>query len=84
MRIGFLNGEIYIEFFPKITKVPAMVIEGQKVIFTGKNEIAGKISGKIIDLKGSTVLPGFIDAHMHLDETGIYLNNLDLRKILMI
>ncbi|MGC8687065.1 MAG: amidohydrolase [Thermoplasmata archaeon] len=80
MRIGFLNGEIYIEFFPKITKVPAMVIEGQKVIFTGKNEIAGKISGKIIDLKGSTVLPGFIDAHMHLDETGIYLNNLDLRE----
>jgi len=81
MKIGFVNGEIYAEFFPDVVKTSAMVIENEIIIFIGNNENARKISDKIIDLNGSTVLPGFIDAHMHLDETGIFLNNLDLRGI---
>lgn len=34
-----------------------------------------------IDLKGATVLPGFIDCHIHLLEYGLSLRKLDLRDV---
>ncbi len=34
-----------------------------------------------MDLKGRVVMPGFIDAHAHLDSIGINLATLDLRGI---
>jgi len=33
---------------------------------------------RVIDLKGRTVLPGFIDSHVHLTETGLLRQGLDL------
>jgi hypothetical protein len=35
-------------------------------------------SVQVIDLKGRTVLPGFIDAHVHLAETGLLRQGVDL------
>jgi hypothetical protein len=40
--------------------------------FTGNGTIA-------IDLKGKTVVPGFIDAHQHMISTGFNLRNVDCR-----
>lgn len=81
MTTTFINGRIYTEFFPTIRSCEALSIEEGKIIFSGRNETAKKIGGEIIDLKGATVLPGFIDAHLHVDETGMALNNLDLREV---
>ncbi|NJE61729.1 amidohydrolase [Thermococcus sp. 21S7] len=39
------------------------------------------LNAEITDLRGGTVLPAFIDSHMHLDELGEYLGMLDLRGV---
>ncbi len=52
----------------------AVVVKDGKILFVGTKEEAMKISGdarEMIDLKGQTLLPGFIDAHGHLWMSGI-------------
>ena len=45
----------------------SILISGQKIISIGKSSEVKVPSGtKIIDLKGHTLLPGFIDTHTHL------------------
>ena len=46
----------------------ALAIRGNKVLAVGSNESVAKAAGKgarTIDLEGRTVLPGFIEPHMH-------------------
>ncbi|MEM4177930.1 MAG: amidohydrolase family protein, partial [Nitrososphaeria archaeon] len=82
MLTGFINGNIYVSFDP-IKKVEALLVADNKIVYTGSNKIVKGtieiVNGKLVDLKGQTVLSGFIDSHMHLDELGMYLNMLDLR-----
>ncbi|MEM0053498.1 MAG: amidohydrolase [Nitrososphaeria archaeon] len=82
MLTGFVNGNIYVSFNP-VKKVEAILVSDDKIAYVGKNETVKRIielvNGELVDLKGQTVLPGFIDSHMHLDELGMYLNMLDLR-----
>ncbi len=80
MKVGFLNGKIYVKFKP-IKIEEAMLIENKKVLMLGKSKDIKNMAEKTVDLNGKTVLPGFIDAHMHVDELGQYLNILDLRGV---
>ena len=44
-----------------------IIIQGERIIAAGKtNEIKIQSGARVIDLKGHTLLPGFIDAHTHL------------------
>jgi len=46
----------------------ALVVEDGKISYIGSNQEAMKVAGqgfKSIDLKGKTLLPGFIDGHSH-------------------
>ncbi|OJZ07952.1 amidohydrolase [Sphingobacterium sp. 40-24] len=50
-------------------QVDALVVKGGKILFVGSRKEAGPYVGentKQIDLKGKTLLPGFIDAHGHI------------------
>ena len=38
-------------------------------------------AGLILDAKGGTVLPGFIDSHFHVVQTAINSQSLDLREV---
>ena len=59
----------------------AVAVRGDKIVFVGSNkEVASYIGSKteVIELDGRLVLPGLIDAHVHLASYGAALENLDL------
>ncbi|MCS7198341.1 MAG: amidohydrolase [Candidatus Bipolaricaulota bacterium] len=70
-------------------RAQALAVSDGKIVATGQNEEIRKLAGpktKIEDLGGKTVLPGFIDAHMHLvsvglRESGYYLDLSQARSL---
>lgn len=74
----YRNGSIYTAADPFAT---AMVVDGDTVAWVGSEQAATSIadsSMEIIDLKGALLAPGFVDSHVHLTETGVALDGLDL------
>ncbi|MDH5450564.1 MAG: amidohydrolase [Candidatus Bathyarchaeota archaeon] len=70
-----LNGKI-ITVDSNDTIAEAVAVKDKKIIYTGDSEGIKSLIGektKRIDLKGKTVLPGFIDAHTHME---LIANNL--------
>ncbi len=70
--VVYLNGNIY-TVDEQNPKASAMVIADDRFIYIGSDETAnGYIDDhtKVFDLKGQTVLPGLIDAHMHFGNVG--------------
>lgn len=70
-------------------RAQALAVRDGKIVAIGQNEEIRKLAGpktKIEDLQGKTVLPGFIDAHMHLvsvglRESGYYLDLSQARSL---
>lgn len=55
-------------------RAQALAVRDGKIVAVGQNEEIKKLAGpktQIEDLQGKTVLPGFIDAHMHLVSVGL-------------
>ena len=69
----FTNGKI-ITVNQNFDIVEALAIRGGKFLAVGSNrqvlDAAGS-NAEIIDLKGRTVIPGFIDGHAHMDREGL-------------
>ena len=62
--------------------VSALAIQGQRIAYAGEDETALSLADaatRRIDLQGRCVLPGFVDTHMHLIQSGVALHRLDLR-----
>lgn len=77
----YRNGSVYTAADPFAT---AMVVDGGTVAWVGSEQAASSIadsSMEIIDLRGALVAPGFVDSHIHLTETGIALDSLQLGGI---
>ena len=52
----------------------AIAIKEEKIIFVGRTNDAEELIGKrtkVIDAQGKTVMPGFVDAHLHLGMFGL-------------
>ena len=61
--------------------VEAIGIEGEKIITVGSLDDVKKemnVNYDLIDLKGNTLLPGFIESHMHPISLVFFLVNVDL------
>ena len=61
----------------------AIAVRGDKIIAVGSNEkvLALRADGaEVIDLKGKTVIPGFIEGHAHFTGIGQSMMMLDLRN----
>ena len=74
----YRNGSVYTAADPFAT---AMLVDGDTVAWVGSEQAASSIADStmdIIDLRGALVAPGFVDSHMHLTETGIALDSLQL------
>ena len=78
----FPSNGIILSYKP-LRKAEALLVYKDIVIATGDNKtikaISEKLNAKKIFLKG-TILPGFVDAHMHIDSLGIKLLTLDLEE----
>lgn len=80
-QIALINGEI-ITVDSKDIIHEACLVEGNEIVAVGTvNEIKAsmKSSAEVIDLEGKSVLPGLIDAHMHLFLYGNTLMHLDCK-----
>jgi predicted amidohydrolase YtcJ len=76
----FLNGRIW----TGETEQPwaeALAVRGTRLIAVGKTKDVEDLAGKgtdVVDLHGRFVAPGFIDAHLHLEDGGASLEELRL------
>ncbi len=62
--------------------VDAMAIRDGKIVATGPARLVTAMKGpstQVLDLEGKTVIPGMIDAHVHLMALGQGLRTVDLR-----
>lgn len=74
----YRNGSVYTAADPFAT---AMLVDGDTVAWVGSEQAATSIadsSMEVIDLRGALLAPGFVDSHMHLTETGIASDSLQL------
>jgi predicted amidohydrolase YtcJ len=65
------------------TTADSLLIEGQRIAALGSfSEVSayGGLGADVLDLNGKTVLPGFIDSHVHLIMTGVRHQQLQLQE----
>ena len=57
----------------KLTDHGVVVVQGKKIVAVGERAAATPGDSQVIELGDATLLPGFIDAHVHLqyDFTGL-------------
>ena len=82
-RHVWLGGHIYTED-DQAPLATALACEGQKLIYVGNDETAQKLIAPntlVTDLKGHTVVPGFIEGHAHLQSYGESLLRLRIRDL---
>lgn len=75
-----VNGKIYTvdKAHPVVS---ALAVRGGRILFVGSDAQARSLSNAsttVIDLRGATVVPGFIDAHAHLLGLGNNLRRVNL------
>src|SRR5690242_16165568 len=79
MRTLYRGGAVYSSTDPFAT---ALLVDGDTVAWLGSEEAADARAGEtddVVDLGGALVAPAFVDAHVHVTETGLALGGVDLR-----
>jgi len=82
MKKLFINGNI-ITMNKEMPKIEAICVKDGVIIKVGSTMDMLKVSDKntkIIDLKDKTVVPGFIDSHLHLLNFGYSMTMIDVSK----
>lgn len=78
-QILFYNGVVLL-LDQANTQTQAIVVAGDKVLDVGDNTLRAEYPhAKLIDLNGQTVMPGFIDTHVHI--SGKAQRYIDLTKV---
>jgi len=76
----FVDGDIYTQAEP--ARAQAMAVADGCVVAIGSNDDIRKLKGEhtqVVDLGGHFVMPGFNDAHVHLEHAGLEALSVDLR-----
>ncbi|WP_113717925.1 amidohydrolase [Arthrobacter dokdonensis] len=74
----YRNGSVYSAADPFAT---AMLVDGDTVAWVGSEHAASSLLDarmRLVDLDGTLVTPGFVDSHVHVTETGLALDSVDL------
>ncbi len=78
-----INGAV-LTMDEKRPRAEAVAIAGNRILKLGRNADVLRLKTrktKIIDAKGGTVMPGFIESHMHIFAGASELENLDLTGV---
>lgn len=78
-----INGKIY-SMNDNDDVYEALAVKDGRIVFTGSSKDAKDFIDSetlVVDLNGKTVLPGFIDTHIHFIGVGFSLMMLDLREV---
>lgn len=70
--------------FSSILREEAIAVKGDRILGVGKNVDIEKMKGpdtQVVDLGGHFVMPGFNDAHLHLDDAGTTKLSLDVTGV---
>jgi predicted amidohydrolase YtcJ len=81
--LAILNANV-ITLNAKQPRAEAIAAQHGKITAVGTNKKIHKYIGKktkIIDANGKTVVPGFVDCHVHMTEFGFSLQSLDLKEV---
>lgn len=81
--ILYMNGNIYTMDAAQ-ARAQAMAIDdvSGRIVAVGSNDEVRRVGGQhtqVVDLRGKTVLPGFIDAHIHLLNAAYRAHHIDAR-----
>ncbi|NVM96013.1 amidohydrolase [Arthrobacter wenxiniae] len=74
----YRNGSVYSAADPFAT---AMLVDGDTVAWVGSEHAASSLLDarmRLVDLDGTLITPGFVDSHVHVTETGLALDSVDL------
>jgi predicted amidohydrolase YtcJ len=75
----FVNGDIYTQATP--ARAQALAVRDGRIVAIGTNDDIRKLKGghtQVVDLGGHFVMPGFNDAHCHLQAGGFEEMNVNL------
>jgi len=70
--------------FSSILREEAIAVRGDRILATGKTADLEKFKGpqtQVVDLGGHFVMPGFNDAHLHLEDAGTTQLSVDLTGV---
>lgn len=87
--IIFVHGNVYTGVpantpFASIERQGAIAVKGDRILAVGKTADMGNFKGpqtQIVDLGGHFTMPGFNDAHLHLDDAGQMKLSVDLTGV---
>lgn len=85
-EMAVINGKVF-TVSEKNPEVQAVAVKDGKILALGTDEEIKKHIGpstRVLDVEGKLVVPGFIDAHCHLNYGGSTLSMLDLREAVSI
>ena len=78
-----VNGRVY-TVDPARPWAEAVAISGERIVAVGSSADLRPLAGpatRVIDLRGQFVVPGFNDAHVHIDATGALLTGANLLDV---
>ena len=81
--LALMGGRIY-TLDPQKPWVEAIAARGEEIVAVGSTAEIRRLVGpltRVIDLKGAFALPGFNDAHVHIDSTGALLVGVNLLDV---
>jgi len=81
--LAIINANV-VTLNPKQPRAEAIAIQNGKIVAVGSNqEVRRYIRNKtrVIDAENKTVVPGFVDCHVHMTGFGQSLQTLDLRNV---
>lgn len=82
-KLVILNANL-VTLNQKQPRAEAIAIQNGRIIAVGSNKAVRKYIAKetrVIDTKNKTIVPGFVDCHVHMTGFGQFLQTLDLRNV---